>query len=144
MLHLQIVTPSGPKVDQEVASVVVPGVCGEMGILPGHLPLLSAIRPGALSYQADGRDHRLAVARGYLQVAEGNEVLVLVRDSQTSDEVDPQACHQQAQQAQAKIAGWDRSTCTAEGAVDPDYQALEDELAWTQARLEVSGKNVAP
>jgi F-type H+-transporting ATPase subunit epsilon len=137
VLHLQIVTPKGPKVDTKAEAVVVPGVCGELGILPGHLPLLSAVRPGTLSYQTDGKTHRVAISRGYLQVDEGEQVLVLVRASQDATEIDAQACREQADRAQANIDAWDRSTCTVEGAPDPDYQALEDELAWSQARLAV-------
>ncbi|MDR2161181.1 MAG: F0F1 ATP synthase subunit epsilon, partial [Desulfovibrio sp.] len=51
-LHLEIVTPDGPVLSRQVDYVSVPGTEGVFGVLPGHIPLLSALAVGSLHYDA--------------------------------------------------------------------------------------------
>ena len=66
MLAFEIVTPAGVVYsDESVASVTLPTTAGELGILPGHIPLTAEVEPGEISIEADAGTIRLAVDRGY-------------------------------------------------------------------------------
>lgn len=69
MLAFEIVTPAGVVYsDESVASVTLPTTAGELGILPGHIPLTAEVEPGEISIEADAGTIRLAVDRGYARV----------------------------------------------------------------------------
>ena len=59
-MHLDIVTPRGRLLSAEVDEFTAPGTLGEMGVLPGHIPLVSGIRPGVVRYRSgpSGVDRR--------------------------------------------------------------------------------------
>ena len=67
-LHLEIVTPEALVYQGEVDAVIVPGVEGELGILPHHVPLMTQIFPGELRIQQGKKELRLAVGEGFLEV----------------------------------------------------------------------------
>ena len=66
--HLEIVTPEALIYQADVEEVVVPGVEGELGILPHHVSLMTQILPGELRIRHEGKEHRLAVGEGFLEV----------------------------------------------------------------------------
>ena len=66
--HLEIVTPEALTYQAEVEGVVVPGVEGELGILPHHVPLMTQILPGELRIHHGDKELRLAVGEGFLEV----------------------------------------------------------------------------
>ena len=86
-MQLRVVTPVGSKVDLAVTQVTVPGELGDMGILPGHRPLLSALGVGVLSYAADGATAYLAVNGGYVEV-DDDGVIVVTETAESPDEID--------------------------------------------------------
>jgi len=86
-VKLTIVTPHEEKVAREVESVTLPGGKGEVCILPGHLPLLSTLEVGVLSFAAGGAENRFAVSRGFFEVL-GDEVRVLTETCEAPEEVD--------------------------------------------------------
>src|SRR5947199_228608 len=55
-LKLEIVTPAGTVYSEDVEMVTLPGVAGQMGILPQHVPLISQMVPGEMIVRKDGRD----------------------------------------------------------------------------------------
>ena len=67
-LHLEIVTPEARAYSEEVESVVVPGLEGELDILPGHIPLMTQVLPGELRVTRQGEEFLLAVGEGFLEV----------------------------------------------------------------------------
>jgi len=67
-LTLEIVTPESKAYSEEVESVVIPGVEGEMGILPQHVPLMTQLLPGELRVSKGGEELRLAVGEGFVEV----------------------------------------------------------------------------
>ncbi|KAB2643548.1 MAG: ATP synthase F1 subunit epsilon [Verrucomicrobia bacterium] len=67
-LHLEIVTPEALAYQAEVEGVIVPGVDGELGILPQHVGLMTQIVPGELRIQQGGKELRMAVGEGFLEV----------------------------------------------------------------------------
>ena len=67
-LRLEITTPEAKVYSDDVEMVVVPGVEGELGILPHHIPLLTAIKPGELKVTKAGQSLYLAVGEGFAEV----------------------------------------------------------------------------
>ena len=87
-LSLEVVTPFRTVLNEDVDSVTLPGIEGEMGILPEHVPLLTTLNAGVLSYVNDnGKTQAIAVHWGYAQV-EGNNVRVLAELAETAHEID--------------------------------------------------------
>ena len=60
-MKLSLTTPKGALVDADVEEVTAFGELGELGVLPGHVPLMTALRPGVLSYKAKDHDGVVAV-----------------------------------------------------------------------------------
>ena len=71
-LHLEIITAGGAVVDTPAAQITLPLADGEVGILPGHAPLLGALMCGVVRYTAAGKEHYCAVSPGTVNVAAGN------------------------------------------------------------------------
>jgi F-type H+-transporting ATPase subunit epsilon len=89
ILQLEIVTPVGNKFTGKVSEVTAPGSLGEMGVLPGHIPTLTVLDIGQLSFidaQTNDTKH-MAVAGGYLQVNE-DHLILLTETAEYDDEVD--------------------------------------------------------
>ena len=87
-LNLEVVTPHRTVVIEDVESVTLPGIEGELGILPEHIPLLTTLDTGIMSYKnGSGKTQAIAVHWGYAQV-EGNSVRVLAELAETADEID--------------------------------------------------------
>ena len=88
-LSLEVVTPHRTVLVEDVDSVTLPGIEGELGILPEHIPLLTTLDTGIVSYNknSSGKTLAIAVHWGYAQV-EGNSVRVLAELAETADEID--------------------------------------------------------
>ena len=87
-LSLEVVTPFRTVLNEDVDSVTLPGIEGELGILPEHVPLLTTLDTGIMSYvNASGNTQAIAVHWGYAQV-DGNNVRVLAELAETADEID--------------------------------------------------------
>lgn len=70
-LSVSVVTPLGSLLSHEADEVVAPGSEGELGILPGHIPFLTALKPGVLRVRSSKELQILAVGRGFLEVGLG-------------------------------------------------------------------------
>ena len=87
-LNLEVVTPFRTVLSEDVDSVTLPGIEGELGILPEHVPLLTTLDTGIMSYvNGSGNTQAIAVLWGYAQV-DGNNVRVLAELAETADEID--------------------------------------------------------
>ena len=76
-LRLRIYTPEQEVADEVVREVTAPGAYGEIGVLPDHAALVTALEPGVLSYLGDAGPVKLSVAGGFAEVRD-NVVTVLV------------------------------------------------------------------
>src|ERR1700679_3135977 len=94
-VQLDIVTPKGRALGVLADEVTVPSVEGEFGVLPGHLPLLAALRTGIVTYREGGADHKVAVGTGFAEVGPvrdekgadtGDTKLVILTDEFTERE----------------------------------------------------------
>src|SRR4051812_27542304 len=76
-LKLKIVTPERLVFEEEVDSVTIPTLEGEIGVLPGHVPLISAIKSGDIVAKKNGEDIPMAVSGGFVEVRGDSEVVIL-------------------------------------------------------------------
>lgn len=87
MLTLEIVTPEKRVYESTVDSVVLPTREGEVGVLAGHIPLISILEPGELQIHKEGKDEFLAVDKGYVQVV-ADKVSVLTEAAIDVEDID--------------------------------------------------------
>src|SRR6476659_5764541 len=90
VLGVNLVTPRGVVAHTDADSVQAPGELGEFELLPGHVPMLTALKPGVLSVGTKARA-RYAIASGYLRVDPHGAVEILVEQAQPASEVDVEA-----------------------------------------------------
>ena len=130
MLKLEIVTPEKKVLDESVDSVTVPTASGEAGILPNHAPLISALKPGILSYSNKGTTERLAVSGGFVEVS-SNKVSVLTDAAETATEIDADAARIEREAAEKSLAA--RSMAALE-----DTEADRERFDAANARLQLA------
>jgi F-type H+-transporting ATPase subunit epsilon len=99
---LEIATPERQLLKEQVTEAQIPGEDGYMGILPGHAPLVSRLKPGILSYNLNGKEEAVAIHGGFLEVVQ-NHVRVLVDGGVKREEVDLNKAQEQYRQAQQKV-----------------------------------------
>jgi F-type H+-transporting ATPase subunit epsilon len=88
MIKLEVVTPERKVIDEDVDSVEVPGLDGELGILPGHTELVSMLKPaGLLTYHKGDQKGQIVISGGYVEV--GPKLVTVLADSaSTPEEID--------------------------------------------------------
>lgn len=86
-IHLEVVTPNGAKVSEEVDIVTAPGVSGEFGVLANHAPFLSTIKTGTLTYKKDRLSKFLMVTGGFCEVS-NNKITFLVESAEFGTDID--------------------------------------------------------
>ncbi|MCA9529480.1 MAG: ATP synthase F1 subunit epsilon [Myxococcales bacterium] len=101
-LQLEVATPKELVLEAAPTSVTVPSVSGEFGVLPLHLPLLTALKAGVLQYNVDGKKHVAAVGPGFVE-AGPEKVLLLTDQYATPDEIDADAEQAELAAAEAEL-----------------------------------------
>jgi F-type H+-transporting ATPase subunit epsilon len=101
-LTLEIVTPEARVYSDTIDSVVIPTVEGEVGILPGHIPLLTQVEDGELQVTKNGKTELLVIGGGFAQV-EGNRVRVLAEHAVTESTIDEKAVQAALERAEAQM-----------------------------------------
>ena len=86
-IHLEVVTPSGPVVSEDVDIVTAPGSRGEFGVLANHAPFLTTIKPGTLTYKKDRDTQHLMVSGGFVEIS-NNRATFLVESSEFGTAID--------------------------------------------------------
>ena len=139
-MKLSLTTPRGAILDLDVEEVTAPGALGEFGVLPGHVPLMSEIKPGVLVYRAKGHGGIVAVGPGFLQVAPPaqadtahDNVLVLVDQALMTADIDKAEAQRDLAAADKELAAW-------KGELDGAYHALVLKRGWAQARLDAAAR----
>jgi F-type H+-transporting ATPase subunit epsilon len=130
-LGVNLVTPKGVVAHTDTDSVQAPGELGEFELLPGHVPLLTALKPGVLTIGTKQRA-RYAVSSGYLRVDPQGHVEILVEQALPAVEVDLETARSELKTAEAELAKW------GDRAQDGDYQNLVARAGWARARLDAA------
>src|ERR1019366_8083408 len=118
-IELEIVTPRGRALSASVDEVTAPSVQGEFGVLPGHLPLLAAIRTGIVTYRAGSETKRCAVGAGFAEA--GPDKLVILTDEYTErHRIDPVLVRKELAEVEQQLAKLEGVPIVAAGAKGGD------------------------
>lgn len=101
-IQLEIVTPEGKVYEDTIESVVMPTTTGEVGILPGHIPLVTEIQAGQIAVTKAGSTVNLAVSKGFAQCV-GDKVSILAEHAIKAADIDPSAVEAAEKRAQEAL-----------------------------------------
>lgn len=145
-IALEIVTPKGRALTASVDEVTAPSVQGEFGVLPGHLPLLAALRTGIITYRDGNESKRCAVGAGFAE-AGPDRLVVLTDEYADREQVDPVIVRKdlaEVQQQLQKLEGVPIASADARSdAAAADARAQREVLIarenWLAVQLELYG-----
>lgn len=100
---LRIVSPEGDVLNENVEFVVLPGGAGELGILPNHAPLIAGLEIGVVRYTLNGNVKRLALAGGFVEVAD-NSATVLADTAELSEQIDLPRAQEAKERAKKRLS----------------------------------------
>jgi len=128
-LTLEIVTPESRVYSDTIDTVVIPTTDGEVGILPGHIALLTQIEHGELRVTKNGVTQFLAISGGFAEV-EGDRVHVLAEFAIDEEKIDENAVEAALRRAEQQLA--------AAKDIDPqEYEHLQSLVRYSGVQLEV-------
>ena len=104
-LQLDVITPERRLLSEQVDAATVPGLGGELGILPGHTPLISQLQTGVLSYTQGQTTRRLLVSGGFVEVND-DRVSVLADLAEFPEEVDAARARAERDDAERRLTGF--------------------------------------
>ncbi|MFA6499545.1 MAG: F0F1 ATP synthase subunit epsilon [Desulfurivibrionaceae bacterium] len=102
-LKLEVVTPKGAVVSQEVDIVTAPGYGGEFGVLANHAPFLSTIKTGVLTYKTGAQEETLMVSGGFCEVS-NNKLTFLVESAERGTDIDVERAMRAKERAEKRLA----------------------------------------
>ena len=114
---------------EQVNSVTVPGRGGELGILPGHAPLISDLQTGVLAYDEAGTTFQLHVSGGFVEV-NADRVSVLAEIAERPDEIDAASARASREQLEKQMHAWSGS--------EEDFEKARTELERATVRLQLA------
>lgn len=107
-LHLDIVTPEKKIFSAPVEFIYLPGADGEMGVLPMHAGLVTALQPGVLRYSHDDVESELAIGSGFAEISQ-TLVKVLTDSALGEDQIDEDQTEAAIKRAEERLASVDHS-----------------------------------
>lgn len=102
-IRLDIVTPAGLLMSENVAILNLPATLGSMGVMANHAPLMTTLDIGTIKYVQDGAEHFLAVHGGFAEVKD-NVVIVLADAAEKAEDIDVARAEASQQRAQERLA----------------------------------------
>lgn len=137
LIQLEVVTPTGMALREQVDEVIAPSVQGQFGVLPGHLPLMAAMATGLVGYRQGETLHQVAVGNGFVEVNH-DETLVLTDRYTVKDDVDVLTVRERLKEVDEELESW-------QGELN-DVHRLEliEEEQWLAAQLELIGDPPVP
>jgi F-type H+-transporting ATPase subunit epsilon len=129
-IQLDVVTPERRVLAETVEMVTVPGFGGELGILPGHTPLISRLQTGVLSYVQGGRTQQLHVSGGFVEVTD-DRVSVLADVAERPEEIDAARARLARERVEKSLSGWTGA--------EEDFEKARVKLERSMVRLQLAG-----
>jgi F-type H+-transporting ATPase subunit epsilon len=128
-IEFEIVTQVSAVYTATVSQVTLPGAEGELGILPGHRPLLTLVRPGSVAAQeVDGEERHFAVSEGYAEISD-NKATLIVAECMGAEDIDIEAARSQYKEIEARVDEGDFAT-------EEELIAESERLERARARVE--------
>ena len=127
-LKLEIVTPEAKTYSEDVEMVTLPGVEGEMGIFPMHVPLMTQIVPGEIAVRKNNQDFFLAVGEGFVEIT-GDTVSILTDMAIKAQDIDEAKAEEARKRAEDRLNGNQLS--------DEEVASVTAALAHSLAQLKV-------
>jgi F-type H+-transporting ATPase subunit epsilon len=118
-INLTVVTRERKIIDAEADEVVLPATDGEIGILPGHTPLLTTLRIGEMRYRSGGKVERMVLSWGFAEVLP-DRVIVLAERGILPGEFDAASAERDREQAEKELLYLSSE--------DPEFQVAEGKL----------------
>ena len=129
-MKLDILTPLGPKRQGlDVAGVEVPGLEGELGVLPLHESFITAVKPGVVRFRDGAKSVRMAIGSGFLEVKDDGRVVILCERAAEPDEIDASAVREALTDVTRKLDAYNGPISAAE------YRDLVTRRQWLDAQL---------
>src|SRR5512133_1893334 len=113
--RLEIVTPEARLVSEEARELVAPGCEGYFGVLPGHIPFVTTLDIGELTYRVNGSERHLAVGGGYVEVRR-DHVIVLADRAERAEEIDVDRAQRARARAEERLRHWSEGNETIDAA----------------------------
>ena len=129
-LRLEVVTPSGQALKTDADAVDLASVLGEFEVLPGHLPVLVALKCGPFRWRQGPKVHRAALGEGFAE-ARPDAVIVLADRFEPVAEIDASKAPTDLADAEQKVAAWGDAHQGAE------FATIARERDWAQACVDV-------
>ena len=101
-IRLEVVTPSGAVVNEDVDIVNAPGYGGDFGVLANHTPFISAIKIGTLSFEKDKKRSLLMISGGFCEVS-NNKISFLVESAEFGTDIDVERAMRAKERAEKRI-----------------------------------------
>jgi F-type H+-transporting ATPase subunit epsilon len=133
-INLEIVTPERLALREQVDEVTLPGLDGELGILPDHTPLISQLRTGILTYRQGGERRQMHVSGGFAEVL-SDRVSVLSDIAERPEEIDVERARQSKERAEQRLLQ------QVSGTADIDFRRAQLKLERALIRLQVGGQD---
>ena len=130
---LEVATPDkGEIYKNDINMLIVRSICGELGILPKHARLLTALLPHAMRIKVDGGETQLFVGGGFLEVTP-DKITVLADSAESPDDIDVERARAAYNRATERLASKNP---------DVDMDRAQAALARAKARLLVKGEHI--
>ncbi len=133
-IQLEVITPERRVLAEPVDAVTVPGANGELGILPGHTPLISQLRSGVLSYTKGGATSRLHVSGGFVEV-NTDRVSVLADVAERPEEIDAARARLAREHAEKALSSF--------SGTEEDFEVARARLERSMVRLQLATESTA-
>lgn len=140
---LEIVTPKGRALRAITDEVEAPSQGGEFGVLPGHLPILAALRTGIVTYRVGQETKRCAVGVGFVE-ADGNHVLILSDEFAERETIDPVVIRKELAETQVELGKLEVLAAEEPDKAQERRHVLILRENWLAAQLELYGDPPAP
>ncbi len=130
-LNLRVLAPDQSVFDGSVQEVILPSTTGLLGILPGHISMVTAIEIGVLRVRSNGNWNSIALMGGFAEV-ESNEVTVLVNSAELGSKINSNSAEKEFEQAQSEFNQFEGQVNSTE-----KFKAKEN-LSKARARVQAS------
>ena len=102
-IKVNIVTPDGPVYDSEVNMIIANTATGEIGVLPGHIPMVAPLQVGAIRLKKDGQTDIVAVSGGFLEIRP-DQVAILAQAAEVSSTIDVNRAKEAVKRAEERLS----------------------------------------